>query len=88
MEFILPTKTINAFNEKTLKWGNKVIKYKDSGWVFVRAILDEELIDEISGMIYFQKWRNAIIHKFDFLSVSRGCYRFKISHLGYKFIML
>jgi len=70
VEFILPTKTIKAFNEKNLKWGNKVVKYKDSGWVFVRAIMDEELMDEISGMIYFQKWQNTIIHKFDFLTVS------------------
>ena len=31
VEFILPTKTIRAFNEKTLKWSNKVIKYKAGG---------------------------------------------------------
>ena len=36
----------------------------------MRAILDDELLSEIEGMIYFQKWRNAINYKFSFLDVS------------------
>lgn len=50
----LPTKSIRAFNEKSLKWANKTIKYKDGGWVFVRGVLDEELLKALSSMIYFQ----------------------------------
>ena len=30
VQFILPTKTIKAFNINSLKWANKVIKYKVS----------------------------------------------------------
>ena len=36
----------------------------------MRAILDDELLDTLSGMIYFQNWRNVITYKFDFMSVS------------------
>ncbi len=39
------------------------------GWIFIRAILDDELLETIEGMIYFQKWRQAITHKFKFMQV-------------------
>ncbi|GAX75113.1 hypothetical protein CEUSTIGMA_g2557.t1 [Chlamydomonas eustigma] len=67
VEFILPTKTIKAFSESSLKWSNKVIKYKGGGWLYMRAVLDKELHEMLSGMLYFQGWRNVISYKFPFM---------------------
>ena len=47
-----------------------LLKLQEGGWVFLRAILDEELLETINGMIYFQKWRDTINYKFPFESVS------------------
>ncbi len=42
---------------------------QEGGWVILRAILDDELLEVVDGMIYFKSWRNALAHKFDFMEV-------------------
>ena len=44
-------KRVRAWNPKSQKMGNKMVRYEGGGWVLVRAVMDSRIASIISGNI-------------------------------------
>ncbi len=43
----------------TLKMMNKMVKYKNGGWVYVKCIMDDAMGKALSQTLYFTRWRDV-----------------------------
>lgn len=57
IETWLPTKQKLVFNERSQKLAPKMVSYNDGGWLYVRCVLDDVMIDLMEEVYFFTFWR-------------------------------